>query len=99
MDRVEIDIDEYGRLDKDVPRENAIYKFKVGNILCRWNEPEITGSEILQEARLLPVEQYQLNQRFRDGTVEVIKLDQMVDLCKHGLERFVYIKLDNTEGE
>jgi len=98
MDLEVIEIEVYAREDRDVPREGVKYRFKVGNKLCTWDRPEITGKEILEQAGLTPVTEYQLNQKFKDGVVEPIGYEQEVDLSRKGLERFTYMKLDQTEG-
>ena len=97
MDNV-IDIEEYAKTGKEVPGHGVEYRFKVGNKLLVWSEPTITGQQILERAQLVPVTQYQLNQKFKDGLVEPIELSQAVELTRRGLERFTYMKLDQTEG-
>jgi hypothetical protein len=93
-----IDIEIYAKEEKKVPDHDVSYRFKVGNKICEYDQPTITGREILNKAGLTPPEQYQLNQKYKKGIVDIVGLDQVVDLTKPGLERFTYMKLDQTEG-
>lgn len=93
-----VDIEEYAKEGKEVPTHGVQYRFKVGNKLLIWSEPTITGKQILELAQLIPVTQYQLNQKFKHGVVEPIELTEVVELTRKGLERFTYMKLDQTEG-
>lgn len=95
-----IEIEEFAISGREVPKHHPHieYRFKVGNTVCKSREPHITGSQILEKASLTPPENYQLNQKFRHGAMEVIALNQVVDLSKPGLERFTYIKRDPQEG-
>lgn len=93
-----VDIEECAKDGKEVPTSGVEYRFKVGNKLLVWSESTITGEQILQLAQLVPVTQYQLNQKFKHGLVEPVELDEVVELTRKGLERFTYMKLDQTEG-
>jgi len=46
----------------------------------------------------LPIERFQLNQKSHDGVVEKIGYDEKVDFTEPGIERFMTIPLDQTEG-
>jgi hypothetical protein len=46
----------------------------------------------------VPPERYRLDQKLRDGTIKKIELNDVVDLTLPGLERFMTIPLDQTEG-
>lgn len=98
MSKPEIDLEAYAREGKDVPKEGVVYRFKVGKKLCTWDKPAITGRQILELADLTPYTEYQLNEKFLHGLVQPVGYDQVVDLSAKALERFTYMKLDQTEG-
>lgn len=91
-----IDIEEYAKQDKAPPKGKK-YKIKVDGVAYVVPE-KLTGREILQLAGKNPVERYQLNQKMRGGAVKKIKYDQVVDFTEHGVEKFMTIPLDQTEG-
>ncbi len=58
----------------------------------------MTGREILILAGKTPPERFQLNQRFKGGKVVRINYDQKVCFTEPGIEKFMTIPLDQTEG-
>ena len=58
----------------------------------------MTGKEILILAGKTPPERFQLNQRYRGGKVVKIAYDQTVCFTEPGIEKFMTIPLDQTEG-
>ncbi|MGE5417086.1 MAG: multiubiquitin domain-containing protein [Acidobacteriota bacterium] len=98
MEKVLVEIEEYVKNAREIPKEDVIYKFKVGSKTCESEFAVINGREILTKANLLPPEMYQLNQHLRGGNVVPVELDQQVDLSEHGIERFSYLRKDSTEG-
>lgn len=58
----------------------------------------LTGKEILTLAGKVPVERFQLNQRLKGGKVEKIGYDQKVCFTEPGIEKFMTLPLDQTEG-
>ena len=57
-----------------------------------------TGRELLQEARKLPVESFAIYIKQPGAQPKRIQLDEQVDLSEPGVERFVTLPLDQTEG-
>lgn len=57
-----------------------------------------TGREILTRAKKLPVERFQLNVRLKGGKVEKVGYDTTFCFTNPGLEKFMTIPLDQTEG-
>ena len=74
------------------------YKFKVNETLCTWDKPTILGRQILEQAQLLPPENYSLREKVHDEPPKLIKLDDTVDLRAPGVEKFRAIRRDQTEG-
>jgi len=52
----------------------------------------------LQLAGKTPPEQYMLSQKLRGGQTRRIALDARVDFTTPGVERFMTLPLDQTEG-
>lgn len=58
----------------------------------------MTGREILTLAGKTPAEQYKLTQKMHGGAATTIGLDEVVDFTAPGVERFMTLKRDQTEG-
>jgi hypothetical protein len=58
----------------------------------------MTGKEILILAGKNPPERFQLNQRFKGGKVLKVGYEQNVCFSDPGIEKFMTIPLDQTEG-
>lgn len=61
-------------------------------------QPEPTGRELLTLAGKVPVEGYGIYLKHKGGQPTRIQLDQHVDLREPGVEHFVTLPLDQTEG-
>lgn len=59
---------------------------------------EMTGRAILTLAGKTPPEQYKLTEKFHGGAAKTIGLDDAVDFRAPGVERFMTLKRDQTEG-
>lgn len=92
-----IDIAEYNKSGKEIPRGRR-YVFFIDRKQFTAKQECLTGRELLTLAGKTPPERFQLNQMFRFGRVEKVELDEKVDLATCGVERFVTIPLDQTEG-
>lgn len=91
-----IDIEAYAKEGKNPPKGKT-YQIRVDNIKLVVPE-ELTGEEILKRAGKDPVEKYQLNQKLRGGIVKKVAYDEKVNFSAPGIERFMTIPLDQTEG-
>lgn len=56
------------------------------------------GASHLELAGKVPVEQYKLTQKLHGGAAKTIGLDESVDFREPGVERFMTLKRDQTEG-
>lgn len=92
-----IDLEQFSKEDKKPPK-NQKYRIKVDREKFVVNEECLTGREILELAGKVPPEQFQLRQKLRGGQVEKIGLEEKVDLTVPGIEKFITIPLDQTEG-
>jgi len=82
-----VEIEEYGKSGRHPPRAKA-YRIRVDKEHFVFHKDEVTGREILQEAKRLPPEKYVLREIFVHGGPEKIELDQIVHLRRHGVEKF-----------
>ena len=95
--KIEIDLELYTAEGKSVPKGQK-YKIKVDRVKYTSEKETMFGSEILQLAGKTPVQRFQLNQRLRGGKVVKIGYDEVVDFTVPGIEKFMTIPLDQTEG-
>lgn len=93
----EIDLELYAKEGKEVPKGHH-YIILVDRQKYTVKEECMTGREILTLAGKLPVERFQLNQRFKGGKVVKVGYDQKVCFTEPGIEKFMTIPLDQTEG-
>ena len=91
-----IDLEEFAKANKPVPKEQD-YKFRVDKIEITVSQETIRGREILELAKKDP-HKFLLQQKIQ-GQVIRIGLDDLVDLTVPGVERFMTIPNEVTEGE
>lgn len=92
-----IDIELYAKEGKIVPPGHH-YIILVDRQKYTVKQECMTGKEILTLAGKIPVERFQLNQRFKGGKVVKVGYDQKVCFTEPGIEKFMTIPLDQTEG-
>jgi hypothetical protein len=93
-----IDLEEYAKAGRKPPRAKS-YRLKVNDHPFVWHEPTITGRQVLELAKLLPPEDWRLRLKIAGGKPEPIALDTIVDLRRHGVEKFRAIRQGQGEGE
>ena len=92
-----VDIEEYAKAGKRPPKCGK-YLIRVDKAHYKVEVESMTGREILELAGKVPVERFQLNQKLHGGVVKKIAYDEKVDFTEPGVERFMTIPLDQTEG-
>jgi len=92
-----IDLEEFSKSNK-VPPKKCRYRVKIDRNKFVVDVECMTGKEILQLAGKVPPQQYQLRQKLRGGQVIKVGLDDKVDFTLPGIEKFMTIPLDQTEG-
>ena len=75
-----------------------VYKIYIDKDILEVENGNPTGRELLQYAKKDPPEQYALYLKVKGGQPQRIELDKKVDLTEPGVERFVTLPLDQTEG-
>lgn len=93
-----IDVEAYSKEGKPVPK-NKRYRIKIDRELFVVERECMTGRELLTLARKTPPEKFQLNVKLKGGKVEPVRLDETVCFTKPGVEKFMTLPLDQTEGE
>lgn len=94
---VVIDIEEHCKSGRPTPHA-ARYAIRIDKTKYEVSAPTLTGRELLTLAGKQPVERFAIYQKVKGGGTVRIALDQTVDLRAPGLERFVTLPLDQTEG-
>jgi len=80
------------------PRPSHRYRIRVDDKKFTVDVPHMLGRDILKLAGFCSPEQHALYQKFRGGETKIIAPDEKVDFTAPGVERFVTIPLDMTEG-
>lgn len=93
-----IDLEAYSKEGKPVPKEKK-YRIKIDREVYVVEKECMTGRELLALAGKNPPEKYQLNMKLNGGKVEPISLDEKVCFTKPGVEKFMTLPLDQTEGQ
>jgi hypothetical protein len=92
-----IDLEVYAKEGK-TPPSGKKYQIRVDNAKVIMEKSNPTGRDILEKAGKYPIERFQLNQRLKGGVIKKIDYNQVVDLTTPGIERFMTVPLDQTEG-
>lgn len=74
------------------------YKIQIDKEVFEIKNPTPTGRELLLLANKNPPEQYGLYLKIKGSQPKRIALDAKVDLREPGVEKFVTLPLDQTEG-
>jgi hypothetical protein len=92
-----VDIAEHLAAEREIPRGRR-YRIQIDREFYVVDRECLTGRDLLLLAGKNPPERWQLTQKFRFGRTEKVELDEKVDLATCGVERFVTLPLDSTEG-
>ena len=92
-----IDVEALAKANQPIPKGKK-YLIKVDREKFRTDQECLTGKEILLLAGKVPYTKFQLNQKLRKGAVKKVDYDEKIDLTTCGVERFMTLPLDQTEG-
>ncbi len=92
-----IDLEEFAVSGRRPPRAKR-YRIRIDRERYVVEVPSMTGRELLGLAGKTPPEQWMITQKFRGGEVKKIDLDEKADFTTLGVERFMTLPLDQTEG-
>ncbi|OWK40977.1 multiubiquitin domain-containing protein [Fimbriiglobus ruber] len=93
----EVEIEEYAKKNHRPPRAKR-YVIRIDKVKFTVHVSHMTGRELLKLAGKTPPENYSISQKLHGGHVKPIGLDQDVDFTCQGVERFMTLPLDQTEG-
>jgi hypothetical protein len=93
-----VDLEECATRGQVPPETAKRFRIRVNKDVFVIEGPKTTGRKILELSKHTPVEQWRLDQRFRGGATKKIELNETVDLRAPGVERFMTLPLDQTEG-
>jgi len=94
----ELDLEEFSKVHGGKPPKAKRYRIRIDREKFTVEVPEMTGRQILELAKKLPPEQWILNQKLKGGHVKAIGLTDIVDFREPGIERFMTLPKDQTEG-
>ena len=86
------------REDSRAPRRRREYTIHIDKGTYTTHHSRLSGRELLELAGKEPPEQYAIYLKVRGGQPRRIELDRKIDLGRPGVERFVTLPLDQTEG-
>lgn len=86
-----------GHHPPQAPHRPKLFKIQIDKKPYETSNPQPTGRELLHLAGKVPPEQFGLYLRGK-GQPQRIGLDEKVNLEEPGVERFVTLPLDQTEG-
>lgn len=92
-----VEIEEYGRKNQKPPKAKK-YIIRIDREKYELTVHSITGRQILEIAGKEPPEHFMVSQRLHGGVVKSIGLDEYVDVTEKGVERFMTLPLDQTNG-
>ena len=92
-----IDLEEYAKANRKPPRART-YRIRIDKTKYEVKAPSMTGRELLTLAGKSPVSNYMITQKLRGGQTHRIELDESADFTTTGVERFMTLPLDQTEG-
>lgn len=93
----EVDVEEFAKASKHVP-EAKHYVIRIDRQKHKVNLPHMTGRQLLELAGKVPPERYMISQKLHGGKAERVQLDETADFTRPGVERFVTLPLDQTDG-
>lgn len=93
-----VDLEEYAKSDRKPPRARQ-YRIRIDKQHYVVDVPEMTGRQLLELAGKRPPEQYKIHQKLRGGQAKQIGLNEKADFTTPGVERFMTLPLDQTEGQ
>ena len=85
-------------VDREQERGKPTYKIQIDKPFFEVADPTPTGRALLLLAGKTPPEQFALYLKVPGAQPKRIPLDETVDLRAPGVERFVTLPLDQTEG-
>lgn len=94
-----LDIEAFAKCGKHIPVDpGAVFKIRIDRKDHVTDKRFITGRELLVIAEKFPPENFRIDMIIHDGRPRKIGLSESIDLAEFGVERFITMPLDPTEG-
>lgn len=93
----EVEIEVYGKQNVRPPKAKR-YVIRIDKVKHTVHVSHMTGRQLLELAGKVPPEKYSISQKLHGGHVKSIGLDEKADFTCPGVERFMTLPLDQTEG-
>ena len=93
----EVEIEVYGKQNIRPPKAKR-YVIRIDKVKYTVHVSRMTGRQLLELAGKTPPEKYSISQKLHGGQVKTIGLDEEADFTRPGVERFMTLPLDQTEG-
>ena len=91
------EIEEFGKKNQKPPKAKK-YQIRIDKEKYIVEVYQMTGRGLLELAKKMPTERYTISQKLHGGQVKEIGLDEITDFTTPGVERFMTLPLDQTEG-
>ena len=93
------EIEAFAKDGKHIPIDpGAVFKFRIDKNTYLTEKRFLSGRELLEIAGKIPPENFRIDMIIHGGRPRKIELSEKVDLAEFGVERFVTMPLDPTEG-
>jgi len=92
-----VDVEAYAKAGKPVPPAKK-YRIRIDKEHYTVEVPSMTGRQLLQLAQKTPPEGFEIRQKLQGGQLKKIGLDEETRFDAPGVERYVTLPLDQTEG-
>lgn len=95
---LEVDVEQYAKAGKQKPDTGARFKIRIDKTFYITPKRYVSGKELLELAHKNPPEIFRIDMIVHGGRPKKIELEDKVDLAEPGVERFITMPLDPTEG-
>lgn len=92
-----VDLEEYAKQNRKPPRARR-YRIRIDKKHHVVEVPAMTGRELLNLAGKTPATNFMISQKFQSGEAKKIGYDEKADFTTPGVERFMTLPLDQTDG-
>jgi hypothetical protein len=93
-----VDIEEYATAGKTIPKGRR-YRIRIDRVKYVVTVSSMTGRQLLVLAGKEPPERFRLDQKLHGGQTKEIQLEESADFTQPGVERFMTLPRDQTDGE
>ena len=92
-----VNIEEHAKKGEKPPKAKR-YEIRIDKEKYTVDVSSMTGRELLTLAGKTPVTSYMISQKLHGGEASEIGLDEKADFTAPGVERFMTLKLNHTDG-